>query len=128
VTVWAGRGDAPGTDALLAAIASTDVLLSLLTERVDAELLAAAPQLLGVANHAAGHDNVDLAAATRLGIPVSNTPDVLTETTADLAWALLLGAGRRIVEADRFAAARRWASSVSVASARPSLAGREGST
>ena len=55
-----------------------------------------------MANHAVGHDNVDLAAATRLGIPVSNTPDVLTETTADLAWALLLAAGRRIVEADRF--------------------------
>ncbi len=102
VTVWSGRGDAPRADDLRAAIAATDVLLPLLTEELDADLLAAAPQLLGVANHAAGHDNIDLPAATELGIPVSNTPDVLTETTADLTWALLLGAGRRIVEADRF--------------------------
>ncbi len=101
-TVWSGSGDAPGPEELRAALASTDVLLSLLTEQIDANLLAAAPQLLGVANHAVGHDNVDLETATQLGIPVSNTPDVLTETTADLTWALLLGAGRRIVEADRF--------------------------
>jgi len=102
VTVWSGRGDAPDNEDLRAALATTDVLLSLLTEQIKADLLAGAPHLLGVANHAVGHDNVDLAAATRLGIPVSNTPDVLTETTADLTWALLLGAGRRIVEADRF--------------------------
>ena len=101
-TVWSGRGEAPGEQDLRVALAATDVVLSLLTERIDADLLAGAPQLLGVANHAVGHDNVDLEAATRLGIPVSNTPDVLTETTADLTWALLLGAGRRIVEADRF--------------------------
>jgi len=110
-TVWSGGGDAPGREDLRAAFASTDVVLSLLTERIDADLLAGAPQLLGVANHAVGHDNIDLAAATRLGVPVSNTPDVLTETTADLTWALLLGAGRRIVEADRFMRLgkyRRW--------------------
>ena len=101
-TVWSGRGEAPGKEDLRAALASTDVLLSLLTEQIDADLLAGAPQLLGVANHAVGHDNVDLAAATQLGIPVSNTPEVLTESTADLTWALLLGAGRRVVEADRF--------------------------
>jgi len=101
-TVWSGRGEAPAREDLRAALASTDVLLSLLTEQIDAELLAGAPHLLGVANHAVGHDNVDLAAATRLGIPVSNTPEVLTESTADLTWALLLGAGRRVVEADRF--------------------------
>lgn len=101
-TIWSGRGEAPGKQDLRAAVAATDVVLSLLTEQFDADLLDSAPQLLGIANHAVGHDNVDLAAATRLGIPVSNTPDVLTETTADLTWALLLGAGRRLVEADRF--------------------------
>lgn len=102
VTIWTGRGDAPGRDDLGAALRSTDVLLSLLTERLDEELLTHAPDLLGIANQAVGHDNIDLTAATNLGIPVSNTPDVLTETTADLTWALLLGAGRRVVEADRF--------------------------
>ena len=102
VTVWCGRGDAPGPDDLRAGLAAADVVLSLLTERLDDELLAAAPQLLGIANQAVGHDNIDLAAATKFGIPVSNTPDVLTQTTADLTWALLLGAGRRIVEADRY--------------------------
>lgn len=102
VTVWSGRGEAPGPTDLLTGLAQADVVLSLLTERIGDEMLIAAPHLLGVANHAVGHDNVDLEAATRLGIPVSNTPDVLTETTADLTWALLLAAGRRVVEADRF--------------------------
>ncbi len=101
-TVWSGGSEAPGKEDLRAALATTDVMLSLLTEQIDADLLAGASRLLGIANYAVGHDNVDLAAATRLGIPVSNTPDVLTETTADLTWALLLGAARRIVEADRF--------------------------
>ena len=102
VTVWSGRGDAPGANDLRAGLASADVVISLLTERLDDELLGTAPQLLGIANQAAGHDNIDLTAATKFGIPVSNTPDVLTQTTADLTWALLLGAGRRIVEADRY--------------------------
>lgn len=79
-----------------------DVLLTLLTEPVDEDLLAANPALLGVANYAVGYDNVDVAAATRLGIPVSNTPGVLTETTADLTWALILATARRLVEADRY--------------------------
>ncbi len=78
------------------------MLLSLLTERIDATLLEGAPHLRGIANYAVGHDNIELPTATRLGIPVSNTPDVLTESTADLTWALLLGAARRVVEADRY--------------------------
>jgi len=79
-----------------------DVLLALLTEPVDAPLLETNPGLLGVANYAVGYDNVDVAAATRLGIPVSNTPGVLTETTADLTWALILATARRLLEADRY--------------------------
>jgi glyoxylate reductase len=102
VTVWSGRGDAPRRTDLVSALAAADVVLSLLTETLDGDLIDAAPHLLGIANHAVGHDNVDLAAATRDAIPVSNTPDVLTETTADLAWALLLAAARRVVESDRF--------------------------
>lgn len=88
-------------DEVLARVRDADALICLLSDRVDEELLAAAPRLKIVANLGVGVDNVDLAAATRRGIPVTNTPDVLTETTADLGWALLMAAARRIVEADR---------------------------
>lgn len=87
---------------LLRGVREADVLLSLLTEQVDRKLLEANPGLLGVANHAVGFDNVDVAVATELGIPVSNTPGVLTEATADLTWALLLAVARRIVESDAY--------------------------
>ena len=85
-----------------------DVLLSLLTEPVDRALLAANPALRGVANCAVGFNNIDVSAATALGIPVSNTPEVLTDTTADLAWALLLAAARRIPEAHAYMTAGRY--------------------
>lgn len=85
-----------------------DVLLPLLTESVDRPVLEANPGLRGVANYAVGYDNVDVEAATALGIPVSNTPGVLTDTTADLAWALLLSVARRIVEADAYVRAGRY--------------------
>ena len=78
-------------------------LLTLLTERVDDEVLdAAGGHLEVVANYAVGVDNVDLASCTRRGVLVTNTPDVLTETTADLAWALLLACARRVAQGDRF--------------------------
>jgi glyoxylate reductase len=89
-------------------LADADGLLALLTLRVDDALLARAPKLRVVGNFAVGTDNIDLAACTRRGIAVTNTPDVLTETTADLAFALLLAAARRIPEADRYVRARRW--------------------
>ena len=89
-------------DALLEAIADADVLVSLLTERIDEPLLTRAARLRGVANFAVGFDNIDVDAATRLGIPVANTPGVLTETTADLTWALLLASARRIPEAHNY--------------------------
>jgi glyoxylate reductase len=95
-------GAAVPRDRLLHAAARADVLLTLLTERIDAELLESAPRLRGVASMAVGYNNIDVAAATRLGIPVTNTPGVLTETTADLTWALLLGAARRIAEGHAF--------------------------
>ena len=85
-----------------------DVLLSLLTETVDREALAANPGLLGVANYAVGFNNIDLLAATELGIPVSNTPGVLTDTTADLTWALILAVARRIPEAHNYMVAGRY--------------------
>jgi glyoxylate reductase len=94
--------------ALLAAVEHADVLLTLLTERIDDELLGRAPRLRGIANMAVGYNNIDVAAATRRGIPVSNTPGVLTEATADLTWALLLAAARRIPEAHAFMTAGRF--------------------
>jgi glyoxylate reductase len=95
--------DRPPTRAeLLRAAAGRRGLLCMLSERVDAELFdAAGPSLRGVANCAVGYNNVDLAEATRRGIPISNTPDVLTDATADLAWALLLAVARRVCEGDR---------------------------
>jgi glyoxylate reductase len=87
---------------LLEGIRRADVLVSLLTERIDREALDAGRRLLGIANYAVGFNNVDVAAATELGIPVTNTPGVLTDTTADLAWALILSVARNIVPADRY--------------------------
>lgn len=98
----------PPYDELTRRAASADGIICLLTDRIDAALLAAAPSLRAIANVAVGYDNIDVAAATARGIPVGNTPGVLTETTADLAFALILACARRIVEADRFLRDGRW--------------------
>ena len=89
-------------------LSNVEGLLSLLTERVDAELLDAAPKLRVVSNYAVGFDNVDLAACAARGIVVGTTGDVLTDATADLAMALLLAAARHLVEARDDARAGRW--------------------
>ena len=90
-------------DELLKLVQGRDAIVTMLTEKVDAEFLAAAgPKLKIVANHAVGFDNVDLAACTAAGVLASNTPDVLTETTADTAFALIMAAARRIGEGERF--------------------------
>lgn len=94
--------------ALLRAARDADVLLTLLTEQIDAALLDANPRLRGIAQFAVGFNNIDVAAATTLGIPVTNTPGVLTETTADLTWALLLAVARRIPEAHAYMTAGRY--------------------
>ena len=100
--VETNREDKPmSRQALLVAVKDKDGLLTMLTDRVDEELLGCAPQLKMVANCAVGFDNVDLAAASRKGVWVSNTPGVLTNSTADLAFALMLAVGRRVVEGDR---------------------------
>ncbi|MHB8876478.1 MAG: 2-hydroxyacid dehydrogenase [Myxococcaceae bacterium] len=98
----------PTRDELLAGIRDADGLLCMLTDRIDATLLDAAPGLKVVSNHAVGVDNIDLAACTARGIPVGNTPGVLTDATADFTLALLLAASRRVVEADRFVRAGQW--------------------
>jgi glyoxylate reductase len=93
---------------LLRRVADVDGLLCLLTDRVDAELLAAAPRLRAVATMAVGYDNIDVPACTARGVLVTNTPGVLTETTADLAWALMLAAARRVVEGQKLIEAGGW--------------------
>ena len=94
-------------DELLEVVKGRDAIVTMLTEKVDAEFLGAAgPQLKIVANHAVGFDNVDLAACTAAGVLASNTPDVLTETTADTAFSLLLAAARRVGEGERFLRSR----------------------
>jgi len=108
VDVW-DRPVPPPRDELLRRVAGADGLLALLTDRVDDELLdAAGPGLRVVANLAVGYDNIDLAACARRGIPVGNTPGVLTEATADLAFALLLAAARRLPESAALVAQDRW--------------------
>ncbi len=85
-------------EVLLREVVEAEGLLTLLSDRIDAEVLAAAPRLRVISQYAVGYDNIDLAAATARGIPVGNTPDVLTEATADLAFALLMAVARRLVE------------------------------
>jgi glyoxylate reductase len=100
------RGMSP--DELAAALRDADGLVCLLTDTIDAKLLGAAPRLRVVANVAVGYNNIDVAAATRCGIVVTNTPGVLTETTADFTWALLLAAARRVAEADAYTRAGKF--------------------
>lgn len=95
-------------DEVLHAVREADVLLCQLTEPIDREVLSANPKLLGVAQMAVGYDNVDVDAATDLGVPVTNTPGVLTDTTADLTWALLMAVARRIPHSHNYMKAGRY--------------------
>ena len=101
----AGRFDRA---AWLAELGTADALVCLLGDRVDAAVLDAAPRLRVVANYAVGYDNVDVAAAAARGVVVANTPDVLTEATADFTWALLLACARRLGEGERLVRAGAW--------------------
>jgi glyoxylate reductase len=107
VEVWPERMPPP-PERLRHLAAGASGLLTTVTDRVDADLLDAAPSLRAIANYAVGTNNIDVAAATERGIPVGNTPDVLTETTADLAWALLMAGARRLGDAERSVRAGDW--------------------
>jgi glyoxylate reductase len=93
---------------LLSALPGSVGLLSLVTDRIDAEAMDAAPDLRVISNYAVGFDNIDVAAATARGIVVTNTPDVLTGATADMAFALLLAIARRVVEGDALVRSGGW--------------------
>jgi glyoxylate reductase len=99
----------PSREVLLERVRGADGLLSLLTDRVDGPLMdAAGPQLKVISNHAVGFDNIDVPAATARGIPVGNTPGILTDATADFAFALLMAAARRVVEGERYVREGKW--------------------
>jgi glyoxylate reductase len=93
---------------LIARLRGKDGLVCHIVSAIDDEVLAAAPTVKVVANVAVGYNNIDVAAARRRGVVVTNTPDVLTETTADFAWALLMAAARRVAEADRYVRSGQW--------------------
>jgi glyoxylate reductase len=107
VDVWDENAPPPRA-VLLERAAHADALLTIITERVDAELFDAAPSVRAVANLAVGTDNIDLEEAAERGIPIGNTPGVLTDATADIAFALLLGIARRINEGERQVRAGEW--------------------
>jgi len=97
------KGDKPlGKADLIARLKGCQGLVCLITDAIDSQVLDACPDLKVVSNVAVGFNNIDVAAATKRGVVVTNTPDVLTETTADFAWTLLMATARRVVEADRY--------------------------
>jgi len=107
VEVWADELPPPRPE-ILRRVRDVEGLLCLLTDRIDAEVMDAAPHLKVISNMAVGVDNIDLAAAARRGIRVGNTPGVLTEATADMAFALLMAAARRVVEGERYVRRGQW--------------------
>lgn len=106
--VWPGEVP-PSHEIIVECVRGMDGLLSLLSDTIDEQVIAAAtPTVKVISSHSVGVDNIDVAAATRYGIPVGNTPDVLTDATADMAFALLLAAGRRVVEGERLVRSGGW--------------------
>src|SRR5512145_666098 len=102
-------GDQPfSKPELIRRLQGKDGLICHILSAVDDEVLGACPGLKVISNVAVGFNNIDVAAARKRGVVVTNTPDVLTETTADFAWALLMAAARRVVEADQFARSGQW--------------------
>jgi len=102
------RPERPPREEVLRCVSDKDALICLLTEKINDELLAAAPRLRIVANVAVGFDNIDLAACSRRKIVATNTPGVLDETTADFAWTLLMAVARRLIEGDRLGRSGQW--------------------
>ena len=98
----------PPKQLIIQKAANIDALASLLSDKIDAEVFDAAPNLKIVSQLAVGYDNIDVKEATKRGIYVTNTPGVLTETTADFAWALLMAVARRVTEADRYIRSGKW--------------------
>ncbi len=103
-----GKAEPPGKQEIIRRIRDKDGLLCVLSDRIDSEVIASASNLKVISSYSVGYDHIDTDAAARRGIYVAYTPDVLTETTADLTFALMLAVARRIVEADRVVRKGRW--------------------
>ena len=108
VFIHGPKGELPSINDLIQAMKQADVLIPRGTQPVPRRVMMANPGLRGIANYGVGYDNIDVAFATRLGIPVTNTPGVLTETTADLAWALLMATARKIPQAHNYTLSGEW--------------------
>ena len=106
--IWDGELPPPHEE-ILKRVRGVDGLLSLLTDKIDSEVMdAAGSQLKVISNYAVGFDNIDVTAATARRIPIGNTPDVLTDATADFSFALMMSAGRRVLEGDRYVRDGNW--------------------
>ncbi|MQR95092.1 2-hydroxyacid dehydrogenase [Fictibacillus phosphorivorans] len=108
INMWPHEEEAVPREVLLSEIKKTDGLLSMLSDKIDSEVLDEASSLKVIANLAVGYDNIDVKAAKQKGITVCNTPDVLTDSTADLAFSLILATARRIVESANFVKEGKW--------------------
>jgi len=108
VEVFDGIDNPAPRDTILSKVRNVEGLLCLLTDWIDEEVIEAGRKLEVISNYAVGFNNIDVEAATRRGVYVTNTPGILTDTTADCAWALLMSIARRIAEADRHVRAGRW--------------------
>lgn len=105
--IWPEYAPPPKKEIIRKAV-NVDALVTLLSDKIDAEVYDAASNLKIISQYAVGYDNIDLKEATKRGIYISNTPGVLTETTADFAWALLMAVARRVVEADKYIRSGNW--------------------
>jgi glyoxylate reductase len=106
--LWEKEDEAVPREVLKREAKKADGILCVLTDQIDEDLLKEAPHLKIVANMAVGYDNIDVSAARKYGVTVTNTPDVLTETTADLGFALLMAAARRMIEANQYIKNNHW--------------------
>ena len=102
------KGELPSLKELMNGVKNADVLLPRGTQRIPKKVIMANPNLRGIANYGVGYDNIDVRAASEFEIPVTNTPGVLTETTADLAWALLMATARKIPQAHDYTLSGQW--------------------
>jgi glyoxylate reductase len=108
ILIHGPKGELPSLKVLIEGVKNADVLLPRGTQPVPRKVMVANPNLRGIANYGVGYDNIDVVSATELGIPVTNTPGVLTETTADLAWALLMATARKIPQAHNYTLSGQW--------------------
>jgi glyoxylate reductase len=102
------KGELPTPKEIMKGISNVDILLPSAFQSVPKEMMSVNPNLKGIANFGVGYNNIDVASATRLGIPVTNTPGVLTETTADTAWALLMATARKIPQSYTYTISGKW--------------------